>query len=470
MFEGIDNYINAGDPAFGGDLQRAVDAAEQDWRPGKGGGVFLPPGITFYVSDPPLVLTRWTSIWDGRPGVRDHVELCGGGPSSRVVFCGDSTRWADPHSGAQVQRALIEFRTYPLPGPDPPLYLKRTRWPILRDFTIDGGGDPNIVGLRLHGALAGRVRNLAITNCGAAAISLEVECHGTVLDGVVIEDCGTGIRLPQLLPWDQLCQDLLIYDPGDPGQESSTVLRHGVACSAEKPDEPDDVPIPPEYWVFAEDEGLTSVPTPYESPEEFDSFRQPGVQSSNGVWIVNSVIRRIDGVGIRVNTSTCTFVQNTCIEDCGEAGVHLAYAQPAMIQGCSFARNGFPAGVVGPLEGAQVVLGRKQPFAPEPAAALLGKPHRCIGVQILGCSFDGRRGSGEESGPVGVLLDDAVGTMIAGCRFEGHGAYPIYATDNSRGTTILGNSFEPGAVMFGPEEAVNHDARLGAVDVISFPV
>ena len=461
MFEGIDNIINAGDPAFGGDLQRAVDAAERDWVAGRGGGVYLPPGITFYVSDPPLVLTRWTSVYDERPGTRNHVELCGGGPGSRVVFCGDSAHWADDQNGAEGQRALIEFRGYPLPGPNPPLYLKRTLSPALRDFSIDGGGDPNIVGLRLHGALYGRARNLSIRNCGAAGISMEAECHGTVLDGIVIEDCGAGIRIPQLLPWDQLCQDLLICEAC---QVPPTRLRHGDACTAEKPDAPDDMPIPPEYWVFADDEHRTRVPTAYESQQEFDSFHQPGVQSSNGVWIVNSVIRGIDGVGIRAHGNTGTFVQNTCIEDCGEAGIHLAYAQPVMIQGCSFARNGFPAGVVGPLEGAQVVLGRKQPFAPEPEAALRLKPHRCIGVQILGCSFEGRRGSGEESSPVGVLMDDARGTMIAGCRFEGHGASPIYATPLAKGTTVLGNSFPPGAVMWvNPNETTNYDARLGSV-------
>ena len=100
-------------------------------------------------------------------------------------------------------------------------------------------------------------------------------------------------------------------------------------------------------------------------------------------------------------------------------------------------------------------------------AASSCRTNAAYGVGGGSASFDGRRSSGREASPVGVLLDNALGTMIGGCRFEGHGAYPIYATANSQGTTILGNSFPPGAVMWGdPDEPTNYDVRLGAVHVI----
>lgn len=163
------NAINAADPKFRGDLQKAVYAI-----PSEGGMLILPPNTTFVIRNPPLLIEKDETTAEGR--VRTNVLITGGGMTSIIKpprgYSGDLIKIAG--AGDKSAQDII-----------------------LENFFINGDKKA-VTGIRLD--LANQIitlRNLSIRDCRTAGIEAENNSCVNVFDSLRIRDCGSGVKLLQ---------------------------------------------------------------------------------------------------------------------------------------------------------------------------------------------------------------------------------------------------------------------------------
>jgi hypothetical protein len=163
------NAINAANPKYSGDLQKAVYDI-----PSEGGMLILPPNTTFVIRNPPLLIEKDETTAVGR--VRTNVLITGGGMTSVIKapmgYSGDLIKIA----GAEKTSAQDI---------------------ILENFFINGDKKA-VTGIRLD--LANQIitlRNLSIRDCRTAGIEAENNSCVNVFDSLRIRDCGSGVKLLQ---------------------------------------------------------------------------------------------------------------------------------------------------------------------------------------------------------------------------------------------------------------------------------
>lgn len=523
-------FVNAAE--FGQDLQAALDALSDRWSgddgdegdDGPGGLVYLPPGCTFHVPHPPLVIRQRNLLR------KNGVRILGGGPSTRVICPPGAVL---PTVG---EVALFEFRGYPSGSGSE---VSSTSDCSLENLTIDGGqphGAPTstagIIGVRLHKAnQITRLRHLTIRNCGGAGIVLEDNSNTNLIDGVTIENCGTGIRLARLLPWDQhrrylaaefngrvlaIANPEVISEPplGGPDVMSGwLVARAAMASLGDREVTLRDGSTeylrsaPPSQW-FLED---IARPEPthcrifypgrrYDFPQtdpaetigycvlSLDSHddltaRQPAVVGSQSVTIRNCTIRNCLEHGIRVHAASNTRVLGCTIEHCWWSGVTLQYAATFHMEGCALRRNGAREwSAVSPfLRGyadwsdapdtprAQLRIGDDFNYMPAPINVPILNPTRltnlgggagCKMVHLSGCQFDG---AGVVDHAISIIQSNTA--VLNGCRFDQHTAAAVRAGASALGTVLLGNSHGAGETLLQSlapaREVHDYDTPLG---------
>ena len=205
-----------------------------------------------------------------------------------------------------------------------------------------------------------------------------------------------------------------------------------------------------------------------DEPAKADLLAFPGLQGpGNSISILNCEIRDCESHGIRVSSASNVRIMNTTIRGCGGNGVTMHGVKGLRMEGCLLQGNGVP--VDGVLSAdrwrhAQILVGDTRPHPPDPPGSdpEMVPGATCAGVNIVGCWFDGRGSTGLPRAPVGVAVSPARGTVVMGCRFEGHlqgaAGAPIWIEEAAKATILLGNS------TFGESPIVNRSEDPKAYD------